>query len=498
MPLNALLETMAKKKASDLFISVGSPIQLKINGQMHAVNQTRLNPTQVEGLLRKVISEREWERFVEENELNIGYGLTGVGSFRLSLFRQRNTTAAVIRYIPGDVPAFDSLGLPSVLKELIMQPRGLLLMVGATGAGKTTTLASMIDYRNANRTGHILTLEDPIEFVFRNQQSIVNQRQIGTDAKDLNTALKSALRQAPDCILIGEIRDLDAMNAAITYAQSGHLVLATLHANNAAHALNRIVGFYQPENRDALLSDLSTTLRAIVSQRLLRSKSGSRVPAVEVMLNTNHVSELISTGRVSEIPDAINNSLAAGAQSFDYSLISLLRAGKISREDALQYSDSPTNLLWLLENGDEAPASTEVPESVGELSLPSLLQEEADGFSARRPQRSPIIVSRQTLADLAADPSLQAAPLPVPATAETPAAPVRPNPIGPDDATMNALLRTAPGLELAPDTAKHGTLHTGTTSPAAAAPVSATTPSTAKEDGQNAQGASFAEFLIKL
>jgi len=279
-PFNQLLEVMARHKASDLFISVGSPVQMKINGNMVAVTAAdkRLMPQQAEALLRSAINDQQWRRFQEENELNIGYGVKDVGSFRISLFRQRGTAAAVVRYIPGDIPEFDTLGMPPVLKELILQPRGLFLMVGATGVGKTTTLASLIDYRNANRTGHILTLEDPIEFVFRNQQSIVNQRQIGSDTKDLHTALKSALRQAPDCILIGEIRDMEAMGAAIAYAQSGHLVLATLHANNAAHALNRILSFYAPENRGALLADLSTTLKAIVSQRLLASTDGGRGP----------------------------------------------------------------------------------------------------------------------------------------------------------------------------------------------------------------------------
>jgi len=258
-PFNQLLEVMARHKASDLFISVGSPVQMKINGNMVAVTAAdkRLMPQQAEALLRSAINDQQWRRFQEENELNIGYGVKDVGSFRISLFRQRGTAAAVVRYIPGDIPEFDTLGMPPVLKELILQPRGLFLMVGATGVGKTTTLASLIDYRNANRTGHILTLEDPIEFVFRNQQSIVNQRQIGSDTKDLHTALKSALRQAPDCILIGEIRDMEAMGAAIAYAQSGHLVLATLHANNAAHALNRILSFYAPENRGALLASLA-------------------------------------------------------------------------------------------------------------------------------------------------------------------------------------------------------------------------------------------------
>ena len=563
-PFNQLLEVMARHKASDLFISVGSPVQMKINGNMVAVTAAdkRLMPQQAEALLRSAINDQQWRRFQEENELNIGYGVKDVGSFRISLFRQRGTAAAVVRYIPGDIPEFDTLGMPPVLKELILQPRGLFLMVGATGVGKTTTLASLIDYRNSNRTGHILTLEDPIEFVFRNQQSIVNQRQIGSDTKDLHTALKSALRQAPDCILIGEIRDMEAMGAAIAYAQSGHLVLATLHANNAAHALNRILSFYAPENRGALLADLSTTLKAIVSQRLLASTDGGRVPAAEVLINTHHVAELIATGRLSEIPDAIANSLAAGSLSFDRSLTRLLRAGRITREDALQHSDSPTNLLWLLDNNAEdlaqdAPTSEETASG---LMLPDLLQKQASSFEGRRtgPSARAGSVARQTLADMdaageapaaAAAPSahpfastvsqagMNAAPAPQPAQAggwpstatfaatdsvQGPATQTAPaSAASPAGSTAPAAASTAfpaSGPALAPtgipssppaasnpptgifmtdptrNAAKHGTL------PAQAA--SSPTPGQGKPAADEApaptQGASFAEFLIKL
>jgi twitching motility protein PilU len=350
MAMDKILELMAQKRASDLFIAVGAPIQFKLNGVTVPVNQTRLESNQVESLLREVVTDRQWDQFQAEQELNLGYGLKDIGSFRFSIFRQRGTTAAVVRYIPGDVPSFPSLGLPPVLGELIMQKRGLILVVGATGSGKTTTLASLIDLRNTNSTGHILTLEDPIEFVFKNKRSIVNQRQIGTDTANLRTGLKNALRQAPDCILIGEIRDVETMAAAIAYAQSGHLVLATMHANSASHALNRVVSFYSPENRRVLLSDLSTTLRAIVSQRLLRSAAGGRVPAVEVLLNTRHMAELIEQGRIAEVREAMANSMTEGSVTFEEALIELIIGGKVSREEALAHSDSPTNLLWLLEN----------------------------------------------------------------------------------------------------------------------------------------------------
>lgn len=362
MAMDRLLALMAEKKASDLFIAAGTPVQIKINGSAVPVNQQRLDPPAIEALLREVLTDRQWAQFELDNELNVGYGLRNVGSFRFSLFRQRGTAAAVVRYIPGDVPQFETLNLPPVLAELIMEKRGLLLVVGSTGSGKTTTLASLIDHRNVNRTGHILTLEDPIEFTFRHKRSVVNQRQIGTDAASLDIALRNALRQAPDCLMIGEIRDVETMSAAIAYAQSGHLVLSTLHANNASHALNRIVSFYTPENRRVLLSDLATTLRCVISQRLIRAAAGGRVPAVEILLNTTFVSELIEQGRLSEIKEAMEKSMAPGSQTFERALVDMVRSGRVAKEDALAQSDSPTNLLWLLENTeDNTLADTPMP-----------------------------------------------------------------------------------------------------------------------------------------
>jgi twitching motility protein PilU len=383
MAMERLLGLMADKKASDMFITVGMPVQLKINGATVPVNQQRLDIASVEALLCEVLTDRQWSQFELDNELNVGYGLRNVGSFRLSVFRQRGTPAAVIRYIPGDVPRFEALNLPPILSELIMEKRGLLLVVGSTGSGKTTTLASLVDHRNQHRSGHILTLEDPIEFTFKHRRSVVNQRQIGTDAVSLAVALRNALRQAPDCLMIGEIRDTETMSAAIAYAQSGHLVLSTLHANNASHALNRIVSFYSPENRRVLLSDLASTLRCVISQRLVRMADGGRTPAVEVLLNTTFVSELIEQGRLSEIKESMEKSMAAGSQTFERALVDLVRSKRVSKEDALAQSDSPTNLLWLLENTEEPPADAAPADkrSPAPLELPANKATEGPTFS---------------------------------------------------------------------------------------------------------------------
>ncbi len=381
MVMDRLFRLMAEKKASDIFLAPGSPIHIKINGTSIPVNQQKLDAEGVERLLQEVLTERQWQEFLERRELNAGYGLRGVGSFRINVFRQRGSPACVIRYIPSEIPALEGLHLPSVLSELVMEKRGLILVVGSTGSGKSTTLAAMLDHRNERRSGHILTFEDPIEFTFRNKRSIVNQRQIGSDTDSLAVGLKNAMRQAPDCILIGEIRDMETMSAAIAYAQSGHLVLSTLHANNANNALNRIISFYQPENRRVMMADLAATLRAVVSQRLIRSGDGSRIPAVELLLNTRHVAELIEQGQLTEVKDAMEKSLAPGSQTFEQALMRLVRTRLISREDALAHADSPTNLLWLLENaGVDAPAPAPAPGSPA-AALPPL--------PGSRPEREP-------------------------------------------------------------------------------------------------------------
>src|SRR5499426_2477310 len=346
--MKRLFTIMAEKKASDIFLSVGSPINIKINGVAMPVNQAIMTADTVKQLLYEVLSERQIKEYEDEMELNTALPIEGVGSFRISAMRQKGCPSVVVRYIPGSIPAIDTLGLPEVLKEIIMGKRGLILMVGATGSGKSTSLASMLDFRNERKTGHILTLEDPVEFIFQNKKSIVNQREVGTDTQTLETALKNALRQAPDCILIGEIRDKPTMSMALAYAQTGHLCLATLHANNSYHAMNRIINFYPLETRASLLLDLAAALQAVISLRLVRTKTGARVPAVEILLNTRNISELIEKGEISEIKEALEKSLAPGSQTFEQALFKLFMEGKITQDEAMGNADSATNMLWLI------------------------------------------------------------------------------------------------------------------------------------------------------
>jgi len=355
--MERILRLMAEKKASDVYLSAHAPAMIKINGQTLPINSQVMPPEAPLNLLSEIVPATRIEELRETGELNMAVPLEGVGNFRVSALRQRSTYAVVMRYIPGDVPSLDSLNVPPVLADLVMGKRGLVLMVGATGAGKTTTMAAMIDLRNELNTGHILTIEDPIEYVYRNKKSVVNQREIGPDTASLQVGLKNALRQAPDVILIGEIRDRETMSAAIAYAQSGHLCLATLHANNSYQALNRILSFYPVEVRPTMLGDLAAALRAIVSQRLLRTHTGGRVPAVEVMLNTALIADLIQKADFSGVREAMEKSLAVGSQSFEQDLARLVRDGIVSRNEGLAHADSPNNLLWRLQNDFNASKS---------------------------------------------------------------------------------------------------------------------------------------------
>ncbi len=358
--LERILRLMAEKNASDVYMSANTPILIKIHGQIMQLSDQVLTTNQTRQLLAEMLAPQQLEELEETGELNVGIGLPRVGSFRLSAFKQRGSIAAVLRCIPFDIPALDTLGVPPLLSQLVTEKRGLILVVGATGTGKSTTLASMLEWRNQQMTGHILTIEDPIEFLFNNKKSIVNQREVGRDTQNLQVALKNALRQAPDCILIGEIRDRETMSAALSYALSGHLVLSTMHANNSYHAMGRILSFYAPEVRPTLLSDLSAGLRAVVSQRLVRSINGSRVPAVEVLLNTKLIADLIEKGELGEVKEAVEKSLAEGSQTFEMDLARLINEGVISRDEGLSHADSPTNLLWRLQN-EQSPVSRVAP-----------------------------------------------------------------------------------------------------------------------------------------
>jgi twitching motility protein PilU len=348
--MERILRLMAERKASDIYLSAHSPVLIRINGNCVPINAQVLPPSAPLALLAEVVPAARIQELESTGELNMAVALEGAGNYRVSAMRQRGSYAVVVRHISANIPSFADLNLPDILKSLIMEKRGLILMVGATGAGKTTTLASMLDYRNENASGHILTVEEPIEFTFTNKKSVVNQRDVGSDTDSMHIALKNALRQAPDVIQIGEIRDRDTMTAAIAYAQSGHLCVATLHANNSYRALNRILSFYPVEVRSTLLGDLGGALRAIVSQRLLRTPAGARVPALEVLLNTALVAELIEKGDFSAVKEAMEKSMAEGSQTFEEDIARLVIDERVSREEGLAQADSPTNLMWRLQN----------------------------------------------------------------------------------------------------------------------------------------------------
>ncbi|MDQ0570624.1 twitching motility protein PilU [Variovorax paradoxus] len=348
--MERILRLMAERKASDIYLSAHSPVLIRMNGTCVPINAQVLPATAPLALLAEVVPEARIQELERTGELNMAVMLEGAGNYRISAMRQRGSYAVVVRHIASTIPSFADLNLPDILKTLIMEKRGLILMVGATGAGKTTTLASMLDYRNEHATGHILTVEEPIEFTYTNKKSLVNQRDVGSDTESLQVALKNALRQAPDVIQIGEIRDRETMTAAIAYAQSGHLCVATLHANNSYRALNRILSFFPVEVRPTLLGDLGSALRAVVSQRLLRTPTGGRVPALEVMLNTALVAELIEKGDFSAVKEAMEQSMAEGSQTFEEDIARLITEERVTREEGLAQSDSPTNLMWRLQN----------------------------------------------------------------------------------------------------------------------------------------------------
>ena len=339
-----LFKLMVEKKASDLFFTSNAPVKIKIEGQIMPVNKQILSPETVRQAAYGLMTPEQVEYFNEEMEIDFAISEPGLGRFRVNVFHQRGYPAMVLRYITADMPRLEALGHPDTLKDLVMLKRGLLLMVGAAGSGKSTTLAAMINYRNETSSDHILTIEDPIEFLHTNKKSIINQREVGLDTKSYARALRGAMRAAPDVILIGEIRDRESMEAAITLAGTGHLCIATLHANNSAETLDRIINMFPRDQHNQVFLDLSQYMRAIVSQRLVRTRDGKRVAAMEVMLNTPHISELIKKGDVVGVKEAVRNTTERGMLSFDVSLYALFKAGKIELEEALMNADSRTNL----------------------------------------------------------------------------------------------------------------------------------------------------------
>jgi twitching motility protein PilU len=360
MTLEGFFRLMADKRASDLYLTADAPATLRIHGVCVPLSLERLSGDDVRTLLAERLSSEQWAVLERDKELNLGVLAEGVGRFRFSIFVQRGMPSAVIRHIPAEVPAIDSLGLPPAMKLMAMEKSGLILVAGAAGSGKSTTIAAMLDHRNTLTTGHMLTFEDPIEYIFRNKKSIVNQRELGQDAPDLAIALANALRQAPDVLFLGEIRDPSTMAAALNYALAGHLVVATMHAINCTAALARVTSFYPPELRQIMFKDLAVALRAVVAQRLVRGKAGPRLPAVEVLVNAGHTTALIERGDMGAIKEALASSLAPHSRTFEQSLYELLQKESITRAEALAQADSQNDLLWMINNAGR-PVAAQLP-----------------------------------------------------------------------------------------------------------------------------------------
>jgi twitching motility protein PilU len=363
MELAPYLRLMVQRNGSDLYFSTGAKPHIKISGQTIAIGDTALAPGEVNELAYSIMSDDQIREFEGTMECNLAISFSQLGRFRVNVFRQRGDAAMVIRFIKSQIPSIEELKLPQMLKKLILEKRGLILVVGSTGSGKSTTLASMIDYRNENLAGHILSIEDPIEFLHEHKKSVVNQREIGLDSMSYENALKNALREAPDVILIGEIRDAATMQHAIAYAETGHLCLSTLHANNANQALDRIVNFFPDSAHRQLYSDLSLNLKAVVSQRLIPTVDGERRAAVEMLINTSYTAELIQKGKIHDLKEAMEQGQQRGMVTFDQALYELYREGAISLEEALNHADSRNNLALRirLDSGVPAPKAETKP-----------------------------------------------------------------------------------------------------------------------------------------
>jgi len=378
MKMREYLKLLASNDGSDLYLTTGAPPAAKFHGTLKPIQKERLQPGEVKELAYGLMDEGQQREFEGELELNLAISEPGIGRFRVNVFKQRNQVSMVIRNIKTDLPHFADLGLPHVLTEVIMAKRGLILFVGGTGSGKSTSLAALIDYRNSNSSGHIITIEDPIEFVHQHKKSIVNQREVGMDTRSFAKALKNTLRQAPDVILIGEIRDQETMEHALAFAETGHLAISTLHANNANQALDRIVNFFPEERRPQLLQDLSLNLRAFVSQRLIKTVDGKRAAAIEILIGTSTVQELIKRGEVEKLKEVMQKSGNAGMQDFDTALLNLWKDGKIDIDEALKNADSPNNLkLKVKLSGEEGTGPADKPGGGMNLSLEKTEEEVA-------------------------------------------------------------------------------------------------------------------------
>lgn len=382
-PINKYLTILAQKDGSDLYLSTGAPPCAKFQGALKPLAKEPYNAGDILNIANAIMDEEQRQEFEHELEMNLAISLPRVGRFRINIFKQRGEISIVARNIKAEIPKFDDLGLPDILREVIMTKRGLVLFVGGTGSGKSTSLAALIDHRNSTSAGHIITIEDPVEFVHKHKKSIINQREVGSDTRSFQAALKNTLRQAPDVILIGEIRERATMEHALEFAETGHLAISTLHANNANQALERIINLFPEERRHQLLLGLSQNIRAIVSQRLIPTVDGKRCAAVEVLLGTKTIQELILKNRLEDIKEIMQKSENLGMQTFDSALYKLFRAEKISFEEAIANSDSPNNLRLRIKLGDEndgkeeeAPQVEEpVSTSFGELSLESIEEE---------------------------------------------------------------------------------------------------------------------------
>ena len=356
MEFNSFLKMMAHKKASDLFVTVGQPVSMKVHGRISPISQTPLTPAQARDLVLGIMTPSQKEEFERTHECNFAIGVQGIGRFRVSSFYQRNQVGMVLRRIETKIPTIESLNLPPILKNLAMTKRGIIIFVGATGAGKSTSLAAMIGYRNLNSTGHIITIEDPIEFVHKHEGCIVTQREVGLDTDTFEVALKNTLRQAPDVIMIGEVRTRETMEHAISFAETGHLCLCTLHANNANQAMDRIIHFFPEDRRPQLYMDLSLNLKAVMAQQLIPTPDGkARRAAIEVLINSPLMAELIRKGEIHKMKGLMKESVNQGMKTFDQALFELYQAGEISYEDALRHADSSNEVrlrIKLSQGGD--------------------------------------------------------------------------------------------------------------------------------------------------